>query len=62
MNIREIESERLVKQNVGPGGLYDLYIVKYKGFKNPEKVFRLNQRGKALVERFRRRIRNNQTR
>jgi len=29
----------------GPAGLYDLYLVKYREFKYPQRVFRLNQRG-----------------
>ena len=50
---REVEWEKLIRENVGPGGLYNLYLVKYKGFRHPERVFRLNQRGRALVERLR---------
>ena len=26
---REVEWEKLIKENVGPGGLYNLYLVKY---------------------------------
>ena len=53
----EIEWERLVKRNVGPAGLYDLYLVKYREFKYPQKVFRLNQRGIEFLNRLRRKAR-----
>ena len=51
----EVEWERLVKSDGGPAGFYDPYLVKYKRFKQLEKVFRLNQKGAAFLERLRRR-------
>jgi len=56
--MREVEWERLIKKNVGPGGLYDLYLVKYRGFRHPERVFRLNQRGIAFLNRLKKAPRN----
>jgi len=53
----EIEWEKLVKQNVGPAGLYDLYLVKYRDFKYPQRVFRLNQRGIEFLNRLRKKAR-----
>lgn len=52
---REVEWERLVRRNVGPAGFYDLYLVKYRGFRQPEKVFRLNPKGVAFIKRLRKR-------
>ena len=55
---KEVEWERLVRRDVGPAGLYDLYLVKYRGFRQPERVFRLNERGIAFLERLRKRGRS----
>jgi len=55
----EIEWEKLVKRNVGPAGLYDLYLVKYRDFKYPQRVFRLNQRGVEFLNRLRKRAKQN---
>ena len=58
---KETEWERLVRRNVGPAGLYDLYLVKYRGFRQPERVFRLNQRGIAFIERLRKKSRGHES-
>jgi len=55
----EIEWEKLVKKNVGPAGLYDLYLVKYRDFKYPQRVFRLNQRGVEFLNRLRKKAKQN---
>ena len=59
MSRREIEWEKLIKEGVGPGALYDLYLIKYKGYRHPERVFRLNKRGRVFVERLRKRSKQN---
>jgi len=58
---REVEWERLVRRNVSPAGFYDLYLVKYRGFRQPERVFRLNRKGIAFLERLRKKSRGHES-
>ena len=58
---REVEWEKLVKRGVGPAGFYDLYLIKYRGFRQPERVFRLNRKGIAFLERLRKRSRSHKS-
>jgi len=53
---RRVESRELIRRNVGPGGFYDLYRVKYSDMAFPEKVFVLNERGREFLKRLRERM------
>ena len=59
---RRIESRELIRRNVGPGGFYDLYKVKYSDTAFPEKVFVLNERGREFLKRLRERVRESKGR